>query len=55
MEYGGLGRLASYDGFGDATGNAFGSADSDAFEYDPNAARMTQYKADVGSAAMTGP
>jgi len=44
----------SYNGFSEPTGITLGSADSDAFTYDPNTGRMTQYKANVGSAAMTG-
>jgi RHS repeat-associated protein len=44
----------SYNGFSDATGITFGSSDSDAFQYDPKTGRMTQYKANVGSSAMTG-
>jgi RHS repeat-associated protein len=44
----------SYNGFSEATGITFGSADSDAFQYDAKTGRMTQYKANVGSSAMTG-
>jgi RHS repeat-associated protein len=44
----------SYNGFSEATGITFGSADSDSFQYDAKTGRMTQYKANVGSAAMTG-
>ena len=44
----------SYNGFSEATGVTFGSADSDAFTYDLKTGRMTQYKANVGSSAMTG-
>jgi YD repeat-containing protein len=44
----------SYNGFSEPLGITFGSADSDAFTYDPNTGRMTQYKANVGSAAMSG-
>jgi RHS repeat-associated protein len=44
----------SHNGFSEATGVTFGSSDSDAFQYDPATGRMTQYKANVGSAAMTG-
>ena len=44
----------SYNGFSEVLGITFGSADSDAFTYDPNTGRMTQYKANVGSSSMTG-
>jgi hypothetical protein len=44
----------SYNGFSEPLGITFGSTDSDAFTYDPTTGRMTQYKANVGSAAMSG-
>ncbi len=44
----------SYNGFSEVMGITFGSADSDAFTYDPNTGRMTQYKANVGTSSMTG-
>ncbi len=44
----------SYNGFSEVLGITFGSADSDAFTYDPNTGRMTQYKASVGGSSMTG-
>jgi RHS repeat-associated protein len=44
----------SYNGFSEVTGITFGSADSDAFTYDPKTGRMTQYKASVNGSAMTG-
>jgi YD repeat-containing protein len=44
----------SYNGFSEPIGITLGSVDSDAFQYDANTGRMTQYKANVGSAAMSG-
>ena len=44
----------SYNGFSEPTAVTFGSSDSDAFQYDANTGRMTQYKASVNSTSMTG-
>jgi len=44
----------SYNGFSEATGITLGSSDADAFQYDANTGRMTQYKASVNSTSMTG-
>jgi len=38
---------------GQLTGVTFGTYDSDAFQYDPNTGRMTQYKFSVGSTPTT--
>ncbi len=44
----------SYNGFGEPTGVTFGSGDADAFSYDPNTGRMTQYKYTVNSSSAVG-
>jgi hypothetical protein len=44
----------SYNGFSEPTGLTLGSADSDAFQYDPKTGRMTQYQATIdGSSAYS--
>ena len=44
----------SYNGFSETTGVTFGSSDSDAFQYDSNTGRMTQYKATINGSAAYG-
>jgi hypothetical protein len=44
----------SYNGFSEPTGITLGTADSDAFTYDPNTGRMTQYKATINGSAVYG-
>ena len=44
----------SYNIYGKLTAVSFGSLDSDAFTFDPNTGRMTQYQANVGSYSITG-
>jgi hypothetical protein len=44
----------SYNVFSEATAVNFGSGDSDAFQYDPNTGRMTQYKYTVNGSSMVG-
>ena len=44
----------SYNIYGKPTAVSFGSLDSDAFTFDPNTGRMTQYQAKVGSYSVTG-
>ncbi len=39
----------NYNTFGEPTAVDFGSLDSDAFTYDPNTGRMTQYQLNIGS------
>src|SRR5208337_5020462 len=43
-----------YNVFGEVTGMTFGSGDSDAFNYDLNTGRMTQYKFTVNGSSVTG-
>jgi RHS repeat-associated protein len=45
---------ASYNPASQATGVTFGSGDSDAFTFDPNTARMTQYKYNINGQAEIG-
>jgi RHS repeat-associated protein len=44
----------SYNVSGQATGVTLGSADSDAFSYDPNTSRMSQYQFNVNGQSLTG-
>ena len=44
----------SYNTYSEPTAVNFGSSDSDAFSFDSNTGRMTQYQAKVGSYSMTG-
>ena len=44
----------SYNVFGEATAVNFGSGDSDAFQYDANTGRVTQYKYTVNGSSVTG-
>jgi RHS repeat-associated protein len=44
----------SYNVFSEATGVTLGSGDSDAFSYDPNTGRMTQYQFSVNGSPVTG-
>jgi RHS repeat-associated protein len=44
----------AYNSAGLPTAVTLGSADSDAFQYDPNTLRLTQYKFNVGAQAVTG-
>ena len=44
----------SYNGFSEPTAVTLGSADSDAFQYDANTGRMTQYKATINGSAVSG-
>jgi RHS repeat-associated protein len=44
----------TYNGFSEPLSITFGSGDADAFTYDPNTGRMTQYKATVNSQSMSG-
>ena len=44
----------SYNGFSEPTGITLGSGDSDAFQYDPNTGRMTQYQATIDGSAAYG-
>jgi YD repeat-containing protein len=44
----------AYNGFSEATGVTYGSADSDTFTYDPRTGRMTQYLANIGSSHVSG-
>ena len=45
---------SSYNGFSEPTAVTFGSSDSDAFQYDANTGRMTQYKATINGSAVSG-
>jgi len=45
---------AIYNIFNQPTNITFGSSDSDVFSYDPNTARMTQYKFNVNTQSDTG-
>lgn len=44
----------SYNVASEATGLTLGSTDSDAFQFDPNTFRMTQYQFNVNGSAVTG-
>ncbi len=44
----------AYNTYSEPTAVNLGSSDSDAFSFDANTGRMTQYKANVGSYSMTG-
>ena len=44
----------SYNGFGQITNVTFGSGDTDAFTFDPNSGRMTQYKYSVNGSSEIG-
>ena len=45
---------ATYNGFSEATGVTYGSADSDGFTYNPRTGRMTQYLANIGGSYVSG-
>jgi hypothetical protein len=44
----------SYNGFSEPLGITLGSGDSDAFQYDPNTGRMTQYQATIDGSSAYG-
>jgi hypothetical protein len=44
----------SYNGFSEPLGITLGSGDADAFQYDPNTGRMTQYQATIDGSAVHG-
>jgi hypothetical protein len=44
----------SYNGFSEPLGITLGSRDSDAFQYDPNTGRMTQYQATIDGSSAYG-
>jgi len=48
------GTPVSYNTFGEPTAVAFGSLDSDAFSYDPNMGRLTQYGFTVNGSSVAG-